>query len=144
MGRSWNDGLLDHWVRGSLGLSHTTIQFSNLPFIHACIIQFHVSVVAGGGAGETKTHDRCQPWVFVKVSRSTNADGIAGYDDHQNDSLRDVDQHCGSNVIQIRGWVKREFGLNRGLGRRRDEAFLNWAVVRAGFSPLQRLFARPR
>jgi hypothetical protein len=50
----------------------------------------YFSVVAGTGAGETKTHDRCQPWVFVKVSHSTNASGIAGYDDYQNDRLRDV------------------------------------------------------
>jgi hypothetical protein len=70
----------------------------------------HVSVVAGRGASETKTHDRCQPWVFVKLLRSTSANGIAGYDDYQNDSLRGAYQHCGGNVNQICDAVKPFFG----------------------------------
>ena len=57
--------------------------------------------MAGRCAGETKTHDCCQPWVFVKLLRSTNANGIAGYDDYQNDSLQDVFQHYGDNVAEF-------------------------------------------
>ena len=43
-----------------------------------------------------KTHGRCQPWVLVKLLRSTSANGVASYDDYQNDSLWDVFQHCGA------------------------------------------------
>jgi hypothetical protein len=34
-----------------------------------------------------KTHDRCQPWVFVEIFlASTSANGVVSYnDDHQND-----------------------------------------------------------
>jgi hypothetical protein len=34
--------------------------------------------------------------------RSTSADGVANYDDYQNDSLLDVFQHCGRSLVQIR------------------------------------------
>jgi hypothetical protein len=37
---------------------------------------------------------------FVKALRSTSANGIAGYDDYQNDSLSDVVQHCGYNLTK--------------------------------------------
>jgi hypothetical protein len=53
------------------------------------------------GQGMQKTHSRCQPWVFVKSLRSTSANGIAGYDDYQNDSLDDVFQHCGIILIKL-------------------------------------------
>ena len=39
---------------------------------------------------------------FVKSVRSTSANGIAGYDDYQNDSLRHVFQHYSVNVIKFR------------------------------------------
>jgi hypothetical protein len=35
----------------------------------------------------TKNPRRCQPWVLVKFSRSTSANGMVGYDQYQNDSL---------------------------------------------------------
>jgi len=38
--------------------------------------------------GKQKTHDRCQPWVFVEIALSaTSHGGIANYDDHQIQSL---------------------------------------------------------
>jgi hypothetical protein len=80
---------MDEWTGESLGPTLGCV----FPIIHPSknsIFQFIFSVVADAGAGETKTHDRCQPWVFVKVSRSTNASGIAGYDDYQNGCLRCV------------------------------------------------------
>jgi hypothetical protein len=40
---------------------------------------------------------------FVKSFRSTSANGIAGYDDYQNDSLCDVFQHCSINLMKFPG-----------------------------------------
>jgi hypothetical protein len=36
-------------------------------------------------AGDEKTHDRCQPWVFVEIicSTSTSPGGVVCYDDDQ-------------------------------------------------------------
>jgi hypothetical protein len=50
---------------------------------------------------KTKTHDCCQPWVLVKLLRSTSANGVAGYNDDDNDCLCDVFQHC-KNTLQKR------------------------------------------
>jgi hypothetical protein len=36
---------------------------------------------------KTKTHDCCQPWVLVKISFSTSTNGVADYNDGQNDNL---------------------------------------------------------
>ena len=78
---AWIGGGMLQWGNRQVAFApssiHPRIQLSSSYF----------SFVAGRGAGETKTHDRCQPWVFVKVSRSTNASGIAGYDDYQKDRL---------------------------------------------------------
>jgi hypothetical protein len=37
-----------------------------------------------GGADQTKTHSRCQPWVLVKLLRSTSANGVGDYNDDDN------------------------------------------------------------
>ena len=50
--------------------------------------------VIGGRSGQTKTHDRCQPWVLSKLSGlSTNANGVVTYDDNQQDYLPNCANH---------------------------------------------------
>jgi len=45
--------------------------------------------VAAGNRRQTKTHDRCQPWVFVEIALSaTDPGGIADRDDRQIDILQ--------------------------------------------------------
>ena len=48
------------------------------------------SCVVAGNRGQTKTHDRCQPWVLVEIALcATSPAGIARYDDdHQHPNLQ--------------------------------------------------------
>ena len=82
---------------------HPEIQKS----IHPIIRWF---VVAGFGAGNKKTHSRCQPWVLVKlVSISTRADGVADYDDYQR-NLSNCSVHCEAKISIQPPWVKSTCG----------------------------------
>src|SRR5437867_10715696 len=51
--------------------------------------------VLAGNRGQTKTHDRCQPWVFVEIALSaTHPGGIARYDnDGQSQNLQRHESH---------------------------------------------------
>jgi hypothetical protein len=46
-------------------------------------------------AGDEKTHDRCQPWVFVEIvqSPSTSPDGVVFYDDAPQVDLPKIANH---------------------------------------------------
>jgi hypothetical protein len=48
------------------------------------------AIVGRASRVHKKTHDRCQPWVFVEIQLfSTSAYGGVAYDDHQQLDLSD-------------------------------------------------------
>src|SRR6266404_1206138 len=53
-----------------------------------------LSQVLARNRGQTKTHDRCQPWVDVEIAlRATSPAGIASDDDYQQPNLNRGQNH---------------------------------------------------
>jgi hypothetical protein len=75
---------MDWWIIGSMGGTQCVFPLIHLsihPIIHFLFRLWLTSRI------KTKTHDCCQPWVLVKFSFSTRANGVADYNDGQNDNL---------------------------------------------------------
>jgi len=60
-------------------------------------------------AGATKNPQPLPAVGSCQIIRSTSTDGVADYDDLQDDSLRDVFQHCGLTLKKTPRPVKPGF-----------------------------------
>jgi hypothetical protein len=76
---------MDLWMGGFLG--DAAAAFCKNPFIHLSNHPFCIFRLWLASRIKTKTHDCCQPWVLVKFSFSTSTNGVADYNDGQNDNL---------------------------------------------------------
>jgi len=87
------------------------------------------------GVGNKKTHDRCQPWVFVEIVLlpSTSRHGVAYYDDNQR-NVPNNKNHVARKLATVLARVKRRFAAFQTIcaiaGPKLQTVHANWAAGR--------------
>ena len=95
------NGFMDCWI------NWVALVASSQKSIHPKIHQ-SICLLVAARPRVTKNPQPLPAVGFVKLLRSTSAAGVANYDDYQNDSLTDVFQHCGHNLLSVPCPVKFE------------------------------------